>query len=116
MILEWAMLLWTLDEAGRQLGGLSRRTVQRLISRGEIPFVRIGRSVRIPVEALQVFVAERMQTADNQQGAEPVAWKGTKTCHINAQIHRSGMPVIPTRAAQGLDDLLKRLTGAKRKR
>ena len=45
-------LLWNLDEAARQLGGLSIRTVRRLIERGELPVVRIGRAVRVPADAI----------------------------------------------------------------
>ncbi|WP_366929579.1 helix-turn-helix domain-containing protein [uncultured Thiohalocapsa sp.] len=36
-------LLWSLDEAARQLGGVSVRTVQRLIQRRELPAVSVGR-------------------------------------------------------------------------
>ena len=36
------MLLWNLDETARQLGGVSTRTVRRLLQRGELPTVRIG--------------------------------------------------------------------------
>lgn len=39
--------------------GVSRSTGYALISAGEIPAVRIGRSVRIPVEQLHAWV-ERM--------------------------------------------------------
>jgi excisionase family DNA binding protein len=109
------MLLWSLDETARQLGGLSRRTVQRLIHRGELPCIRMGRLVRIPADAVREFVARKIETADNWKRAEPKAWKGAIPCHINAQIRLSGMPVIPTQAARELDVLLKRLNDAKRK-
>lgn len=36
-------LLWDLAEAARQLGGVSPRTVRRLIASGALPAVRIGR-------------------------------------------------------------------------
>ncbi|MBX9812899.1 MAG: helix-turn-helix domain-containing protein [Burkholderiales bacterium] len=110
------MLLWSLDETARQLGGLSRRTVQRLISRGELPFLRVGRLVRIPADAVHEYVAARIKTADNQKGVEPVAWKGVAPCHLNAKIHRSSMSATPTQAAQELNVLLERLTKARRKR
>ena len=43
--------------------GVSRSTGYALISAGEIPSVRIGRSVRVPVEQLQAWV-EQMLTKE----------------------------------------------------
>lgn len=40
------MLLWNLEETAKQLGNISPRTVQRLIQRGELTVVRVGRCVR----------------------------------------------------------------------
>lgn len=54
------MLLWNLDEAARQLGGVSQRTVRRLIERGELPTVRIGRCVRIPADAARQWVQNKL--------------------------------------------------------
>ena len=41
----------TVAEAARRLG-ISPRTVQRQIASGKIPALRLGRSVRIPVDAV----------------------------------------------------------------
>ena len=110
------MLLWSLNEAAQQLGGVSRRTVQRLIARGDLPVVRVGlRLVRVPSEAVREYVAARTKTADNRTCAEPAAWKGVISCQPSAKIHRSTELVTPTQAAQELDVLLERLTTKKRK-
>lgn len=37
--------LWSIDEAARQLGGISPSTVRRLIKSGELPSVKIGARV-----------------------------------------------------------------------
>jgi excisionase family DNA binding protein len=37
--------------------GVSRATVERLVSRGELPIVKIGRSTRYDVEDLDGFIA-----------------------------------------------------------
>lgn len=47
--------LLTVDEIAQQLR-LSRMTVYRLIHRGEIPRLRVGRSYRIPKSELQAYV------------------------------------------------------------
>ena len=35
-------LLWNLDEAARQLGGISTKTVRRLAQQGAFPLVKIN--------------------------------------------------------------------------
>jgi len=42
-------LLWDLSETARQLGGVSTRTVQRLIGAGEINARRVGRRLMVRV-------------------------------------------------------------------
>ncbi len=49
-------LLYRVEEAGQELG-LSRATVFELLSSGELDSVTIGRSRRIPRQALEEFVA-----------------------------------------------------------
>jgi excisionase family DNA binding protein len=46
------------DEAAELLG-LGRSKTYQLMAAGELPTVRIGRSVRIPLAALRAWVAER---------------------------------------------------------
>lgn len=53
--------LVSISEVQRQLN-VSRSTVNRLIERGEIGSVHIGRAVRIPSEDVDAFV-RRLQSA-----------------------------------------------------
>ena len=48
------VLLIDYDEVARRLG-ISRRTVQRLVSTGELPVVALGRQRRVHVEDLAAF-------------------------------------------------------------
>lgn len=50
-------LLWDLAETARQLGGVSERSVRRLIDRGELPKVRVGRRLLLPSAAVRAYVA-----------------------------------------------------------
>jgi excisionase family DNA binding protein len=45
-------------EAGRRLG-VGRTTIYKLIRSGDLPIVKIGRLTRIPVAALDEFIALR---------------------------------------------------------
>jgi len=56
-------MLLDAHEAGR-LMSVSRSKVLDLAARGAIPSIKIGRSVRIPRERLQVWMAERTNQRD----------------------------------------------------
>lgn len=108
-------LAYTLQEAAERLGGISVRSVQRLVARGILPTVRVLRRVLIPADALRALVAPGVPVLDNPAGAEPVAWKGVKPCYSNAQGRRFGTLTTGTAAASELNALLGRLTGKKRR-
>jgi excisionase family DNA binding protein len=44
--------------------GVSRSRVYELISRGEIPSIRVGGAVRVPVDSLRDWVTRRLAEAD----------------------------------------------------
>ena len=52
---EIEKLLYTTAEVASLLS-VHRMTVRNMINRGELPVVRIGRSVRIPADAVLAFV------------------------------------------------------------
>jgi hypothetical protein len=108
-------LAYTLREAAEKLGGISVRSVQRLVARGVLRTVPGLRRVLISADVLQQFVARGATVEDNPPCAEPVAWKGTKPCYSNAQDRRAGMSGSGTQAAGELSVLLARLTGGKQK-
>lgn len=54
-----AASLLTVEEVAAALR-VSKMTVYRMVERGEIPSVRIGRSFRIPREPFQQWWAERL--------------------------------------------------------
>lgn len=51
-------LLLRPDEAARLLG-VGRSKIYALLASGEVPSIRVGRSVRVPVDALKHWVASR---------------------------------------------------------
>jgi prophage regulatory protein len=52
-------LLLEVEEAARELG-IGRTMAYQLVARREIPFVRIGRCVRIPHEELVAWLSSRV--------------------------------------------------------
>lgn len=47
--------------------GYSRSMVYALIASGEIPSVRVGRTVRVPTDALKQWIGERMASTDRKE-------------------------------------------------
>jgi len=56
--------------------GISRSRTYELIAAGEIPTIRIGKSVRCPVEGVHEFVARRLADASSVDGAARGETKG----------------------------------------
>jgi len=109
-------LAYSLAEAAQKLGGISVRSVQRLVATGVLPTLRVLRRVLIPAEALHAFVAGGSRLADNSQRAESVAWKESEPCHTDERTRHIGGSNTPTQAANELTGLLVQLTCGKRKR
>ncbi len=95
-------LLWDLEETARQLN-VCMRTVRRLIMRGDFPAVRVGRCVRVPVDAVRAYVERNMQPAHNTRCAEPgVREKEVYACHTDAMTVPSIGSVTQARAVREL--------------
>ncbi len=50
--------LLSIQDAQERLGGLSRRTLFRLIARGTLGSVHVGRRTMIPLASLEAYLAE----------------------------------------------------------
>ena len=122
-------LLWNLNETARQLGGISTRTVRRLVAAGELTRVRIGRRVLIPDQSIQAYIERNMYLAHNDDCVGPDVQQSmeTSTCQENAKTEtrtvftgvrtrRTGGLVSPTQAAKDLAAVLELPTERKRKR
>jgi excisionase family DNA binding protein len=62
---EGVPLTLTVPEAGRRYLGLSRASSYEAASRGEIPTIRIGRLLRVPVRAMERMLDEVSAPAQN---------------------------------------------------
>lgn len=108
-------LAYTFQEAAEKLGGISVRSIQRLVASGALPAIRVLRRVLVPADALRAFVAGGAAAGDNSPRAESVAWKGIEPCLTDARTRRTGGSSTPTQAAKELTDLLAQLTSGRRK-
>lgn len=71
--------LWTLAETADHCG-VSPRTVQRWLLRGELPIVKFGeKTVRIPIAAVRAFIA-RNTRVNTPTIAAPIALPRTEPC------------------------------------
>lgn len=109
-------LLWDLKEAARQLGGVSTRTIRRLIERRELPAVRVLGRVCVPAAAVREWIDRKMQPAHNQECAGPGVRKEVKACHTVAKIVPFGGSASSTQAAKELDALLEQRTARRPRR
>nr|MCU0806578.1 helix-turn-helix domain-containing protein [Candidatus Contendobacter sp.] len=95
-------LLWSIPETAAQLGKVSPRTVRRLIERGELAVVRVGRCVRIPADAARNWV-------QNQLSARPAREK--LTCPSTSEAKPTGW-TLPSPTASDYANLLGLATAA----
>ncbi len=109
------MLLLSVKEVAYQFGGLSPRTVFRMIQRGDLPKVKLGRLVRVPAQAVYDYVAQLVGQEHNISRVVPVAWKENKPCHTDEKTHQFGGLVSPMQAAIELDALLEQKTAKKQR-
>ena len=107
-------LLWDLAETARQLGGVSPRTVRRLIDQGVIARVRIGRRVLVRAASVREHLDRASTPSDNPHRAGPDV-REPSTCRIDAATARSGGSVTPMQAANELAALLGLKTERRRK-
>jgi len=112
-------LLWDLSETARQLGGVSTRTVQRLIGAGEINARRVGRRLMVRVDSVRAYLDQEMLDKHNSGCAGKAVLKreGGSTCRESAsetrmasspgRTRRSGGRALRTDAADQLAVLLE---------
>jgi excisionase family DNA binding protein len=63
-----ATMLLDLPSAAADLGGIGISTLRRMIARGDLPIVRLGRRVLIRREALEELIAEQAKLSDGTEG------------------------------------------------
>ncbi|MGH9896253.1 MAG: helix-turn-helix domain-containing protein, partial [bacterium] len=98
MWLDCERLLFTLPEAAKALG-VATRTVRRLIERGELPKVKVGRCVRVPVGAVQAWVDKQLTHAHNEgRAGSGVRGKEMNACQSANTIwtESTSVPIPPS--------------------
>lgn len=50
------------------LMGISRSLLYSLVMRGEVPSIKIGRARRIPVAAIDAWIAKQLAEAEGEEG------------------------------------------------
>ena len=96
-------LLWTQKEVGKALG-VSTKTVSRHIAKGELPTVKIGRSIKVPKASVLVWM--QAQTRYNVGCVGTMcASAGEKPCQSLNVV----MEEVKTTTSMSKDHLEKRL-------
>ena len=110
------MLLWNLEEVARQLGGVSVRTIERMIADGELTLIRIRKRRMIAAEVVRTWITRQNDHARARmdQEKEPCREK-TVTASTNNRGRHTGTRVIPMRQGNAAEEVQARITAAKRK-
>ena len=62
-------LLWSLEAAAKQLGGISTRAVRRLLEAGDIEPCHVGGRLLVSVASVRSYVDRMRPSAQNPRGA-----------------------------------------------
>jgi hypothetical protein len=57
----------SVPEAGKRYFGLSRNAAYEAATRGDLPLIRIGRLLRVPVRALEAMLNEAGQRRETER-------------------------------------------------
>lgn len=112
-------LLWDLNETASQLGGVSVRHVQRMIERGEIDSIKLGRRRMVVSESVQRWLDSQATQAHDSDRVRPdvrenkQACQHAKTGYTSAKTRRIGGCRTPTETAAAVAKVLE-LPSAKR--
>jgi len=122
-------LLWDLTETARQLGGVSTRTVRRLIDAGDIVPKRVGRRLLVRAASVLAYLDRDMTHAHNPMCAGPdarstleertcqdSARRETKTGYSGGRTRLTGGHRTPRQAASELAAVLALPIGGKPRR
>ncbi len=81
-------LLWSLGETARQLGGVSVRTVERLIENGDLPVIRIRKRRMIMTEVVHAWIAAQNEVARARMEQEKRPCRGQTETASTKSGHR----------------------------
>ncbi|MCG7931486.1 MAG: helix-turn-helix domain-containing protein [Candidatus Thiodiazotropha lotti] len=101
-------LVVTYAEAGKMLLGISEQTVRRMVSDGDLPYVKVRGRVGIPYDALLEYVKNQTRYAESKQHREQYL--------TTDQIVRSDRSRAPITQADRLAELVKLGISKKQKR
>jgi len=90
-------ILLTINAAAEALS-VSARTVRRLLDRGDLSTIRIGRTVRVSAADMADYVARQITPSDTQAGT---AAKETSTCQDDKSETRTASSSGRTRLSGG---------------
>ena len=105
-------LLWSIAETARQLGGVSKRTIERMIEDGELSVIRIRKLRMIEADVVRRWLSAQNDHARARMEERPCQEK-TVTASTSNRGRRTGTGAIPMRTDAAADAVRERITRLK---
>ncbi|MBX7246354.1 MAG: helix-turn-helix domain-containing protein [Candidatus Sumerlaeaceae bacterium] len=107
-------LLWSIRETAAQLGGVSVRTIERMIDDGELPVIYIRKRKMIAADIVRQWLAAQNERARARMEETRPCREKTAMASTNNRGRRTGTEVIPMRTDAAAAAVRERIAKLKR--
>ena len=109
------VLLWSIAETARQLGGVSTRTIERLINDGDLPIIYIRKRRMVEAEVVRRLITVQNERARARMEEIKPCQEKIAMASTNSRAHRTGTGAIPMRTESAAAAVRERIAKLRQK-